>query len=56
MAHFTFEYWMNREIHYRKLEYDWIAAGDYTWADRCHQLRWRCMDLALEALNKNQTP
>lgn len=48
----TFEFWMERERYYAKLEMSWVDARDYTWAERCHKLRWRCMDLAVEALQQ----
>ncbi len=49
----SFEYWMQMEKHYANLERDWAEnAHDYVWAERCNKLRWRCMELALEALNQ----
>lgn len=50
----TFEYWMQKEREYAVQEYDWAyrAPVDYRQADRCHNLRWRCMDLAMDSLNK----
>jgi hypothetical protein len=50
LNHESFEYWMEMEKHYAALEYQWAEKRDFTWAERCRKLRWRCMELALDSL------
>ncbi len=50
----TFEHWMAVERQYAKQEHDWAyrAPVDHHKAEECHQLRWKCMDLAMDSLRK----
>lgn len=47
-----FDSWMDKEAEYQKLEFTHVAAGDFKNADRAHELRWRCMDLAVQSLRE----
>jgi hypothetical protein len=45
-----FEYWMQQELEYAKLEYDAVRYREYDSANRFHELRWKCMDLAVSCI------
>lgn len=46
----TFEEAMAKEIDYQKAEYAAIEKRDYSAADFFHEMRWRCLAVAMRVI------
>ena len=51
----TFEEIMQQERNYAEMEYLAIRRKDYPAADAAHYCRWKCMDAAIQAVERESS-